>query len=89
MKGQYRKYGPKSSRNSVSDAQAIEIPFDREVVDQILREGLHSYATEIGRLAAIGLLEDEVSQLCGEWHVPNAERTISRYGAQPGVEFRN
>jgi len=84
VKGQYRKYGPKSSRNSTSDAQAIEIPFDREDVDLILREGLHSYAVEIGRLAAIGLLEDEVSQLCGEWHVSDKERTVTRYGAQPG-----
>jgi transposase-like protein len=84
VKGQYRKYGPKSSRNSASAAQAIEIPFDRETVDQLLREELHSFAIEMGRIAVIGLLEDEVSQLCGAWHVPIADRTMTRYGAQPG-----
>lgn len=88
MKKQYRKYGRKSSRKGkqqqLPSPAAFEIPLDREDVQQLLSEGLHSFATEMGRLAAIALLEDEVSQLCGEWHKPRSDRQITRYGAQPG-----
>jgi putative transposase len=88
VKGQYRKYGRKSSRKGTPgktrSMKAIEVPFDREDVQRILSEGLHSFAVDMGRLAIIGLLEDEVAQLCGEWHVPDSERQMVRYGAQSG-----
>ena len=88
MKKQYRKYGPKSSRKNRPayslSPETFEIPVDRDQIQQIITEGLHSFATEAGRLFAIGLLEDEVSQLCGAWHESVPERQMVRHGAQNG-----
>lgn len=92
MNKQYRKYGPKSSRKAGSKpgtadsqpSEAFEIPIDREQLQQIVTEGLHNLALQAGRLFTIGLLEDEVSQLCGAWHEPDPERQMVRHGVQPG-----
>jgi putative transposase len=84
MKPEYRKYNVKSSRVSTEKLGNIEIPFDRAAVQQILGEELHNFAVEMGRIAVIGLLEDEVRRICGEWHVPNDRRTLRRHGAQRG-----
>jgi transposase-like protein len=45
---------------------------------------LDSLAIDMGRVLAMGILEDEVSQLCGEpnEHLPN--RAVTRYGYDPG-----
>ena len=84
MKPEYRKYHPKSSRATAERLGDIEIPFERSAVQQILGEELHNFAVEMGRLAVVGLLEDEVQRICGEWHVPDAKRTLRRHGAQRG-----
>jgi len=58
---------------------------DRGDVLEALQEGLHSLAVGIGRVVAVGLLEDEVSEVCGERYgrVP-AGRKASRHGGQQG-----
>lgn len=50
-----------------------------------MAEGLHDLAVELGRVVAVGLLEDEVSGVCGERYgrVP-AGRKASRHGGQQG-----
>jgi len=58
---------------------------NRGEVMALMQEGLHSLAIEIGRLVAVGLLEDEIGQLCGEPHtygLPGREAT--RHGGQRG-----
>lgn len=58
---------------------------DRGEVLRLLQEGLHNLAIELGRVVAVGLLEDEVSGVCGEryGHDP-AGRRASRHGGQRG-----
>jgi len=58
---------------------------DRDEVLRLLQEGLHNVAVEIGRLVAVGLLEDEVHQLCGGRYEHNsAGRIAVRHGGQRG-----
>lgn len=58
---------------------------DQDEAMGLLKEGLHSLAVEVGRLVAVGLLEAEVEQLCGERyeHAPG-KRTAMRHGGQRG-----
>jgi transposase-like protein len=57
---------------------------NRSDVLALMQEGLHSLAVDIGRLVAVGLLEDETERLCGERYVHNPERKAVRYGGQSG-----
>jgi transposase-like protein len=51
----------------------------------LLKEGLHDLAVEVGRLVAVGLLEDEVNQLCGKRHTYDLPgRKATRHGGQRG-----
>jgi putative transposase len=84
LKKQYLKYFPKSSRGDLRDRETIEIPLDQAQVHELCRSEVHDLVTDIGLLGAISFLEDEVSQLCGEWHDRQTNRTMTRYGAQPG-----
>jgi putative transposase len=88
MKREYRKYNPESSRKAEPDVSnrndELEIPFDRTDVQRVLREELDNFAVEMGRRLVIGLLEDEVRRLCGEWHTTDPQRTATRHGAQAG-----
>ena len=58
--------------------------FNRAELAQMMRGGLHSFALELGRIVAAGMLEDEVTQLCGAPHGRNSERQQVRYGYDPG-----
>jgi len=88
MKREYRKYNPESSSKAKPDVSNqnddLEIPFDRTEVRHILSKELDNFAVEMGRKLVIGLLEDEVRRLCGDWHTPDPKRTVTRHGAQPG-----
>ena len=88
MKREYRKYNPESSSKVKSDVSSqndeLEIPFDRTEVRHVLSEELDNFAVEMGRKLVIGLLEDEVRRLCGNWHIPDPKRTVTRHGSQPG-----
>jgi len=72
-----RRY-PKSSRSrkqrcrvrritqqAVAGAREVELPLDVEVLLDITREALSSFAVEMRLKVAQRLLEDEVAQRCG------------------------
>ncbi len=77
----------KSERRALEEAvqERLHLSLDREVVLDLLRDSLDVFAIEIGRRVAMGLLEDEVEQLCGPRHDwGQAGRTATRYGSQQG-----
>lgn len=58
---------------------------DQDEVLGLLKEGLHNLAVEIGQMVAVGLLEDEVEQLCGGRYVRGPEKRVARrHGGQRG-----
>jgi putative transposase len=58
---------------------------DRGEVLELLEEGLHNLAVEVGRLVAVGLLEDEIGRLCGRPNTYNLPgRKATRHGGQRG-----
>ncbi|HDQ98966.1 MAG TPA: IS256 family transposase [candidate division WOR-3 bacterium] len=65
-------------------ARRVLAALDGKSVYEMLQEGLHSVAMEIGRLVAIGLLDDEVTKLCGERYLHNGSRTMVRHGHRRG-----
>lgn len=81
----YREWSSTASRNVRSAGGQLLAALDRDEVLGLLKEGLHNLTVEIGRLVAVGLLEDEAEQLCGERyrHRPQ-ERTATRHGGQRG-----
>lgn len=65
--------------------ERLQLSLDREEVLGLLQDSLDVFAIEIGRRVAVGLLEDEVEQLCGPRHEWGQEgRTATRYGRQGG-----
>ena len=84
MSRKYRKQDPKSSRFVSRDEDCMQIQFNRVELMQMMQGGLHSFALELGRIVAAGMLEDEVTQLCGAPHGRNPERQQARYGYDPG-----
>ena len=63
----------------------IQLPLDREELLELMQESLESLALELGLLVASGLLEDEVTRLCGPRYQRQPDRTHTRYGHQRGV----
>jgi hypothetical protein len=43
----------------------IQLPLDREEFLTLMQDSLKTLAMEMGLLIAVGLLEDEVTRLCG------------------------
>jgi hypothetical protein len=81
----YRKWSSRASRNVRSAGRQVLAWLDHSGVLELLREGMHNLAVEVGRLVAVGLLEDEVEQLCGERYEHGPEkRTARRHGGQRG-----
>ena len=44
----------------------IQLPLDREELLTLMQDSLETLAMELGLLVALGLLEDEVTRLCGK-----------------------
>jgi putative transposase len=63
----------------------IQLPLDREELLELMQDSLESLALELGLLVASGLLEDEVTRLCGPRYQRQPGRTHTRYGRQRGV----
>jgi putative transposase len=84
MSRKYRKQDPKSSRFVSRDEDCLQMQFNRAELRQMMQDGLHSLALELGRIVAVGMLEDEVTQLCGAPHGRNPERQQVRHGYDPG-----
>ena len=81
----YRKWSSAASQRVRSVGQQVLAALDQDEVLGLLKEGLHNLGVEIGRLVAVGLLEDEVEQLCGGryQHHPQ-KRVATRHGGQRG-----
>lgn len=65
--------------------EVLQLSLDPAMVIEVMQQEAHNFATEMGRLVAIQLLNDEVRRLCGERHERSAERQASRHGRQRGV----
>jgi transposase-like protein len=83
MKRKYCKRGPNGKQKPVDDS-TIRLELDREQVQALIQERLDGVATDLALLVGVGLLEEEVGQLCGERYGRQPERERSRYGHQPG-----
>lgn len=81
----YRRWSSAASRNVRSAGRQVLASLDQEDALELLQDGLHNLAVEVGRLVAVGLLEAEVEQLCGERyeHAPG-KRAVTRHGGQRG-----
>jgi putative transposase len=81
-----RRYG-KSTTAGKQNPQDNTIPLqlDRDQVRTLIQERLDGVGTELALLVGIGILEDEVSQLCGSRYLRQPQRELSRHGHQPGV----
>ena len=80
----YRNWSSVSSRRVRAAGRRLLAQLDRRAMRELMQQGLHNMALEVGCLVAVGLLEDEVDQLCGETYVHNPQRTATRHGGQPG-----
>jgi putative transposase len=91
-----RRY-PKSSRprkqrrrvrqikqQAVAQAREVQLPLNVEALLEMTREALSSFAVEMGLKVAQCLLEDEVTQRCGQRHERVPSRSETRFGHQRG-----
>src|SRR5512136_384607 len=85
-RGSVRKASQKERRTGQAEkAGEVQLVLDREELVAMMQDSLTSFATEMGLKVATLLLEDEVSQRCGERYERVPERTVTRYGHQGGV----
>ncbi|MGH9575996.1 MAG: IS256 family transposase [Terriglobales bacterium] len=68
----------------MAQAREVQLPLDVEALLDLTREALSSFAVEMGLKVAQCLLEDEVTQRCGERHERLPGRQETRFGHQPG-----
>jgi putative transposase len=71
-------------RQAQTQARELQLPLDVESLVEMTRRTLSSFATEMGLRVAQCLLEDEVTQRCGQRHERNPDREITRFGHQQG-----
>ncbi len=63
----------------------IRLPLDRDELLALMQDSLETLAIELGLLVASGVLEDEVTRLCGRRYERRPDRTHTRYGHQRGT----
>jgi len=76
--------GRKIKQQALAQAREIQLPLNVEALVEMTRQALSSFATEMGLKVAQRLLEDEVTQRCGERHERRPDRELTRFGHQPG-----
>ena len=74
----------KIERQAQTQAREVQLPLDVEALVEMTRQSLSSFAVEVGLRVAQCLLEDEVTQRCGERHERQPGRQETRFGHQPG-----
>ena len=74
----------KIERQAHAQAREVQLPLDIEALVEMTRRSLSSFAVEVGLRVAQCLLEDEVTQRCGERHERQPDRQETRFGHQPG-----
>jgi putative transposase len=80
----FEKRQQRFKRQAKSQVRELQLPLDVQSLVEMTRQTLSSFATEMGLLVAQRLLEDEVTQRCGERHERRPERDLTRFGHQPG-----
>jgi len=84
MKRKYRQKDRKSSGFVSGDEKGWQLRLNRAQLTQVMQDGLHDFALELGRIIAVGMLEDEVDQLCGKPYSRTPQRQQVRHGYDPG-----
>jgi putative transposase len=92
LKRAYAKRPPSHKREpaerrarGAETGREIQLPLDRDDLLALMQDSLEALALEMGLLVAAGLLEDEVTRLCGRRYQRRPDRTCTRYGHQPGM----
>jgi putative transposase len=92
LKRAYAKRGPSHKREqaerrirSAEPGPEIQLPLDRDELLALMQDSLEALAIEVGLLVAAGLLEDEVTRLCGRRYERQSDRMHTRYGHQRGT----
>jgi putative transposase len=70
---------------TVALGREIQLPLDRDELLGLMQDSLETLAIELGLLVATGLLEDEVTRLCGPRYERQPDRIHTRYGRQRGM----
>lgn len=83
-RGGPRRRARKIERQAHAQAREVQLPLDIEALVEMTRQSLSSFAVEVGLRVAQCLLEDEVTQRCGERHERQPDRQETRFGHQPG-----
>ena len=80
--GHYQKN--KTRQRKSGEEMLVELRVSRPELQQMVKEGLHGLAMEIGMEVATALLADEVEGYCGPTRKRNANREAYRHGSQRG-----
>lgn len=83
-RGKRRGRARRIERQAESQAREVQLPLDVEALLEMTREALSSFAVEMGLKVAQCLLEDEVTQRCGQRYERLPSRTETRFGHQRG-----
>jgi putative transposase len=82
--GKQRRRPRRIRRQALAQAGEVQLPLDIESLVELSRQSLSTFAIEVGLRVAQCLLEDEVTQRCGERHERLANRRQTRFGHQRG-----
>ena len=65
-----KRIGQKRRTEAKAAAGEIQLPLDRDELLNLMQDSLETLATELGLMVALGLMEDEVTRLCGRRYEP-------------------
>jgi putative transposase len=82
--GKQRRRVRRIKQQAVAQAREVQLPLDVETLVEMSRQALSSFAVEVGLKVAQCLLEDEVTQRCGQRHERLPGREETRFGHQRG-----
>ena len=74
----------KRRTQSKAAAREIQLPLDRDDLLNLMQDSLETLATELGLMVALGLMEDEVTRLCGRRYERQPERVHTRVWPSAG-----
>ena len=60
-----KRMAQKRRSQAKAATRQIQLPLDREELLTLMQNSLETLATELGLMVALGLMEDEVTRLCG------------------------
>ena len=83
-RGKPRRQVRRIEREALAQAREVQLPLSVEALVELSRQSLSSFAVEVGLKVAQCLLEDEVTQRCGQRHERLPNRHQTRFGHQRG-----